>query len=295
MTADEGTAEKKRLKRRRHRAKRKAREAAELKAGNTPPTKPKTKRKPAGALSLATLPGAPMRVPEALKEGRRVHSNTPTSKRKAAKKPSAPASKPVVEPKKPSVLAIDHQIAMLPRRSMLELRRQWLNVLRLRAAGKTKSLVKFQDALTAEWERRHQSAVDDPDHFEWPSTDADDGDGGLNGTGWYAEGLLGYLGYRVGATQGLDDRSRKQILDLVFGSPLPPINGPAYMREWAMPGSSARLRKIAEALASFTRNAKRKRGASMESAIADWERDLSYLFDTYYIGKFGFAWPSLSI
>lgn len=178
---------------------------------------------------------------------------------------------------------------------MSELRQQWLNVLRLREGGKGKGLGRFQEALFAEWKRRHQLALADPDHFEWPSTEAAGGDGKLIGSAWNAEGVLGFLGYRVGMTHGLNEGLRRRILDAVFSAPLPPINGPDYMREWHTPGSAARLRKLAEALASFTRNAKRKRGANLDSAIADWERDLDYLYHTYYAGKFAFAWPRLSV
>lgn len=106
--------------------------------------------------------------------------------------------------------------------------------------------------------------------------------------------MLAFLGYRVGLTKGLSERSRVQILDVAFGSPLPPINGPDYMREWGTPKSAARLKKLADSLAAFARNAKRNSSTSLESAIADWEHDLEYLYYQYYVGKFRFAWPSLA-
>ncbi|WP_343827311.1 hypothetical protein [Sphingopyxis soli] len=186
-------------------------------------------------------------------------------------------------------------IALLPKSSMYELRQQWLNVLRLRKAGASAGLSKFQAALIGEWDRRLRQALSDPGRFRWPTTEANRGDGKLNGAEWHSEGVLGFLGYRVGITQGEHDQTRRRILDVTFSSPLPPINGAAYMREWSDPGSAARLRKVAETLAAFVRNAKRKRGGSMDSAIADWERDLDYLFHTYYVGKFAFAWPSLDV
>ena len=56
----------------------------------------------------------------------------------------------------------------------------------------------------------------------------------------------------------------------------------------------SRLRRLANEIARFARNAKRKRSANMESAIADWEDDLHYLYRQYYVGKFGFGWPTTS-
>jgi hypothetical protein len=67
------------------------------------------------------------------------------------------------------------------------------------------------------------------------------------------------------------------------------------MGSWALPASAHRLKKLADALASFTRNAKRRNNPALDSAIADWEHDLEYLYYRYYVGKFGFAWPSLDI
>ena len=35
--------------------------------------------------------------------------------------------------------------------------------------------------------------------------------------------------------------------------------------------------------------------ADMADAITDWEDDLRYLYDTYYVGHFNFAWPSSEV
>lgn len=110
---------------------------------------------------------------------------------------------------------------------------------------------------------------------------------------WHAEGMLVYLGYRVGVTQGVSHGIRRQILDAAFQGPLPPVNGPEYCREWGPPAAPARLQRLANEIARFTRNAKRKKSADMTSAIADWEQDLKYLHREYYVGKFGFGWPTV--
>ena len=185
-------------------------------------------------------------------------------------------------------------IRALPKRTMFELRQIWLNLLvKARGPGLSPVHQRFRNALVAEWSRRAAEALRDPDHFEWPTTEAVGGDGTLGARMWPGEGLLTFLGYRVGVTQGLAEDARRQIVDLVFGSSLPPINGPAYMREWGVPKSPARLKKLAETLAAFARNAKRKKAANMDNAIDDWERDLRYLYGEYYVGKFAFAWPRI--
>ena len=58
--------------------------------------------------------------------------------------------------------------------------------------------------------------------------------------------------------------------------------------------AAARLKKMAETIAALARNAKRRNNASLDQAIRDWEHDLSFLYHTYYVGHFGFGWPSTS-
>lgn len=128
--------------------------------------------------------------------------------------------------------------------------------------------------------------------FKWPTTDAPAGANGFTGDHfWYQEGLLSFVGYRVGKTHGVPRIKRQQILDCVIFNTLPRVNSQEYMDEWGHPRTAQRLRKLAEALASFTRNAKRKNSRSMEFAIDDWEADLSYLYESYYHEKLGFYWP----
>jgi hypothetical protein len=149
---------------------------------------------------------------------------------------------------------------------------------------------RLTDAISREWERRLRNPKPD-DYFKWPSTVAEGGDGGLVGQNWPAAGLLKVMGYTVGSTDGKPDDLRHAILVEVFSGHLPPVHSPAYMNEWGMPKTAARLRKMAESIAAFTRNAKR-RGAPMDHAIYDWEHDLRFLYDKYYVGHFGFGWPS---
>lgn len=185
----------------------------------------------------------------------------------------------------------------LPDRSLDELQRQWSNVIgKVDAAGPTAAspFIAFRAALIAEWARRLTIAEADPRAFPWPTTKAPKGKRGLDSGDWHLIGMLSYLGYRVGATAGVSEGIRRQILDLCFDGPLPPINGIAYMRAWGAPGSTMRLGKLANELASFARNGKRKRSANLATAVTDWEADLNHLYRQYYVGKFRFTWPRVS-
>lgn len=147
--------------------------------------------------------------------------------------------------------------------------------------------------IEAEWRRRAGLARNDPGYFKWPSTEAHGGSRDLNGNGWQDTGILGYLGYRVGRGSDLSKRERELLLSHIFSMQLPPLNDPTYMRQWSLPDSPQRLRKMAECIAAFARNAKRRRTQNFAEAARHWEEDLSFLRRDYYVGKFRFAfdWP----
>lgn len=145
-------------------------------------------------------------------------------------------------------------------------------------------------AIEMEWDRR-SSMVRPDEFFEWPSTEATGGDGNLILDPAVSNGMLSYLGYRVGKLNGEVASIRQSILSRVFEGRPPPVFSRDYMSSWGSPKSSARLSKIAESLAAFTRNAKRRRDHRMSDAVSDWESDLRFLYDRYYVGQFSFAWP----
>ena len=128
--------------------------------------------------------------------------------------------------------------------------------------------------------------------FKWPTTAAPGGSGALAEETVFQnpQGVLGYLGYQVGRAGRLPE-SRKEILDWVYKNPLPFVNSAAYMGEWGQPISGPRLRKTAESIAAFCRNAKRNDPSRRGVAITDWEDDLAYLKRTYYDGRYDFVWP----
>lgn len=145
-------------------------------------------------------------------------------------------------------------------------------------------------ALDIEWKRRGAGPERPEDWFKWPDSAASLGDRSLAGD-WLDVGVLKYLGYQVGTSSDLSSPLREAILRRVFSGEIPPAFPHRYLAEWGAPASAARLRKIAESIASFTRNAKRRRDDRLGLAISDWEHDLMFLHDEYYVGRFRFAWP----
>lgn len=176
--------------------------------------------------------------------------------------------------------------------------RLWNNAARLSKDKKTTKNGAPNDAVIVlqeiekEWKRRGAKPPKPEDFFEWPKSDAAGGDGRLSASGWVTEGVLSYMGYRVGNTNGLSSDIRRRILELIFEGELPPVFEPQYLREWGKPSSATRLKKMAETLAALSRNAKRKKSAQMRSAIKSWDQDLNFLYENFYIDRFQFAWPS---
>ncbi|MER9330612.1 hypothetical protein [Mesorhizobium sp. M0488] len=144
-------------------------------------------------------------------------------------------------------------------------------------------------AIENERERRRPNAsspLPGGGYFRWPTTVAESGKGQLSFEA-DAFGVLAETGYRVGRTRGEPETARRRTLARLFMVEV--LDAPTSL-EWAAPGTDGRLRKMAYTIAALTRNAKR-RGILMEYAVADWESDLNYLHDTYYVGRFDFPWP----
>jgi hypothetical protein len=131
--------------------------------------------------------------------------------------------------------------------------------------------------------------------FPWPTTVACRSGRGLRGVDWRPEGMLGVLGYHVGETQPTRQEIRWCILEYAFEYDLPPVNDPTYHEEWGEPRTAQRLYKLANTLAALIRNAKRREAGSMERAIDDWESDLLFLHERYYVDFFQFGWPATSL
>lgn len=213
-----------------------------------------------------------------------------------AKRPARglPAAKPV---KRANVL--DAEAAIINGIKGMEhekLHGLWIqNVLRLgdpAQAFKHGAAKRIVEAIEKEWKRRLPRIRKHPEYFTWPSTEADGGGGSFEIGKAPTEGMLGYLEYRVGRTNGLPEGARRAILDRVVTGTLPIYWSLDYYEQWSEPGSAARLQKLAETIAAFARNAKRRRRSTLADAIAEWESDLAYLKKKHYLPRFGFGWPS---
>ncbi len=128
-------------------------------------------------------------------------------------------------------------------------------------------------------------------HLAWPNTNTNiEPQNPLDNSFDYEEGILRHYGYKVGIN-GLSEKERWKILDKVFLKPLLKINNTVYLNEWGEPNSAERLKKLADSIAAFTRNAKRRKKGNFGQAIEDWEADLAYLKRTYYNNCFSFHYP----
>jgi len=127
--------------------------------------------------------------------------------------------------------------------------------------------------------------------FIWPTTVANIGSQSLPSDAFkHEEGLLRNYGYKVGI-HGLNQSERLEILNSIFLRPLTLMDNREYLNEWGEPKTARRLQKLAESIAAFTRNAKRRNEKNFSKAIQDWEADLAYLKKTYYDNRFSFRWP----
>jgi hypothetical protein len=175
----------------------------------------------------------------------------------------------------------------------------WKNAVRYEAGGKKSPYYKDSVAVIAaiknEWLRRKRQPPHLKDYFIWPDTDAPGGDGSLSGHTWEQQGVFGFLGYSVSSDNGVGESMRRRILTHVFEGPLPPLFRPQYLAEWGEPRTSQRLQKMAESLAAFARNAKRRQHRGFSHAVQCWETDLNFLYTEFYVGHFFFEWPSSKV
>lgn len=184
----------------------------------------------------------------------------------------------------------------LPAMNLLDTRQTWLNALAVLSDGARRHLhsaaQQIVEDIEAEWLRRQVQVVTSDGYFPWPTTWAPQGEGNVADVDWLRLGPLAFLGYHVGRTIDTPSPIRQSILTRVFVGVIPPAFPQDYLRAWGSPSSPSRLRKMAESIAAFARNAKRRRQFNLDEAIWEWEIDLQFLYTKYYVGRFQFAWPS---
>lgn len=130
--------------------------------------------------------------------------------------------------------------------------------------------------------------------FDWPTTLVQEGGGSHLSGDWPSVGFLGYMGYAVGYTGPSELERHAALRRAYYARALPYVFPQDYRAGWGRPRSSSRLQKIAQSIASFCKNAKRRQG-DMSLAIAEWESDMNWLRANYYDGRFRFEWPSTEV
>lgn len=182
---------------------------------------------------------------------------------------------------------------------MSEIMRLWRNAVEIKSdpqkRGSWSAASTVIDAIHHEWDRRRRRPPSPDEYFKWPDTNATIGSGSLSTEGWLQEGLLRFMGYQVGSTNGVATIVRRRMLEEIFEGALPPVFEPYYLEKWGGPESPMRLQQMAESIAAFTRNAKRRRDSRYRDAIRAWEGDLRFLYEQYYVDRFHFAWPSADV
>jgi hypothetical protein len=187
-------------------------------------------------------------------------------------------------------------IPKIPTMKIRETVNLWLNAIKILSdPAKEKRHAEARQAIDAvynEWIRRRSGRVDPAEMFDWPSTDAAPGTGGIETKDWQEIGFLKFMGYTVDNTEGIPPRVRERILSEIFTGPIPPVFSNKYLDECGEPSTAFRLKKMAETIAALTRNARRRRDQNMDAAIRNWEKDLDFLYWKYYVEKFQFDWPN---
>jgi hypothetical protein len=136
--------------------------------------------------------------------------------------------------------------------------------------------------------------------FLWPRTDPLPGLREIDqGVFVHQESPLKGMGYAVGMN-GPTDKDRQAILDLAYQEKIPPVNSADYMLSWGKPQTSPRLKRMANLIATSVRNRKRRKDTATSLAIEEWERDLAYLKQAYYDGRYdvgreAFLWPETDV
>ena len=144
--------------------------------------------------------------------------------------------------------------------------------------------------LVAQIEKRLQEL----ESFRWVSTKVNISGGKLSIIDWEKTGLLSAVGYKTGIN-GLDEKSRRNILDSIYFCEIPKTFKITELDKWGKPETGTRLKKLADCLASFTRNEKRNYTGDYSISISEREADLRYLKREYYDGKYDFGFPNTDI
>ncbi len=116
---------------------------------------------------------------------------------------------------------------------------------------------------------------------EWPKQAITTRGDALSGKVFpYEQGMLSFMGYKVGTGSSLTTMERRKILTYVYLGVLPTVINDDYTWQWGTPGSRKRLVKLKNTLMSFVRNAQRRSG-NMHVAIDEWQEDLRFIHEVF--------------
>ena len=138
--------------------------------------------------------------------------------------------------------------------------------------------------------------------FKWPSTDAPTNENPKTSIKEMKEdGLLLFYGYRVDKKNAKPSNEREIILSDIYENEILSTAkkkfDTAYIAKFGEPKTGQRLKQIASTIASFARNAKRRKTHDFSFAINNWENDLATLKSNFYDGVYDleFLYPSTSV
>jgi hypothetical protein len=154
--------------------------------------------------------------------------------------------------------------------------------------------VRFFEMLESEESREPIRLIDESGYFKWPEIGEwkNSSTGENFYTGAESEGILGKIGYSV-RVDGPTERSRRTLLSRFFEGAISTPQGlpEEYVRDWGIPLSSQRLKKMAYSIAWFIRQRKSYERPHY-GAIEKWQSDLDYLRSKFYEDfRSRFDWP----
>lgn len=90
---------------------------------------------------------------------------------------------------------------------------------------------------------------------------------------------LACYGYRVGKTNGLPDRLRREIIYFTWYAEIPSLLPYQYAREWGDGGTYKRFAKIRDHLSMLSNQRRSRKG--FEVAVSHWDSDVKWLSENY--------------
>ncbi len=185
----------------------------------------------------------------------------------------------------------DLQIKAFVRLSLNKVQQEYLELRQLSDPDSSDHLDDFS-SLVANWLgiKTEEPVCPEPP-WPWPISEPAPSGGGRGPIFTRDHSGLWISGYRSGAN-GMSDTERRDFLNYFFRHPLPDAVSEYCGDEYGEPGSELRLQKMANVIAVNCCNFKRNDRQKYQLAIRQWEMDLRYLKDQFYVAG-SFPWPPI--